>query len=392
MSGPKCGSWRVVYGGGGYSARECQRILRHYLECILQFRDRLEALQRRHPELQINTYTDELPSGAPAAVEAIVAELNNRYRIYIRLRDELARVESLIALRERMRPVAAMLDGERATAAQAAPEASLAQRARQALEALDARAAPDLRAGFEDRAKACLDAGDPAAAALLLTDLRARIAGENRQIRAAQQQLAERRDRDAADARDWLQRLDRIGATPDSRLQDCLMRVASGEACFGDEVRERAAAFLRQSERSYAGTVLKETLQELGYTPQEGFETLFAEGGANFFQRRAWGPYHVRVSVDPARRQRLNFDVVRAAGPGESATAQKLRDQDMEQTWCGEVAEVLDTLARRGLAVDLTRRLPAGMVELQEIDAERLGSTQSATSGAGAVRGRSATR
>jgi hypothetical protein len=80
MSGPKSGTWCVV-SEGGLSVAEAQRVLAHYLDCILACRRQLEDLQRRHPELNIDLRPDTMDPSCAETAEAIAAELNNRYQI-----------------------------------------------------------------------------------------------------------------------------------------------------------------------------------------------------------------------------------------------------------------------------------------------------------------------
>ena len=377
MSGPKSGGWHVVPAGQGISAAECQRLLRHYLECILNFRLQLEALQRRHPELQIHVDVDSLPPEAPGSIAAIVTELNNRYEIYIRLRDEVTRVEGLIAARDQAKVMVASLMKERqAKLMQTQHDHAkhleiLKTKAENAYANLDAQTAPERRKEIEASVKMCLETTDMATAELRLTDLLVRVRRGNQEALAEQRRLAAQRDTEAKIARDLLGRCDALGHTIDATLHDNLIRISSGDAAFTETLHSVAEKAITAAEQRFASNVLKESLEQLGYEVQEGFETLFAEGGSSFFQRASWGEHHVRVTVD-LKRQRLNLDVVRYGIQVEQTADQVLRDKEMEEQWCGEVPGLIDQLAAQGLSIDFTRKLNPGTVALQVISDERL--------------------
>lgn len=364
----------MVPAGQGISFREAKALLRHYLDCILQFRKQLEALLRRQPELRLNTWVDDMSDTDPNIGQAIASELNNRYEIYIRLRDELERVKASIVMRERAAALAASLQRTVPATAEIYTKRGLSVKkaVQELLESLEPGTPPESQVEIEALAQTCLAAKDLGHAELLLTDLRVRVHRLNRVIREKQRSLAKRRDKEAVEARDLMQRLGALGQDPEGVLHDDLLRVASGEAPLTETLRTKAATALAKADRDYAGTVLKETLEQLGYEVQESFETLFAQGGSNFFQRPSWGKYHCRISVD-SERERLNFDMVRyGEGREMESIDAALRDKEMEEQWCQEVPGLLNQLAQKRLAIDLTRKLAPGTIALQVIDDVRL--------------------
>jgi hypothetical protein len=134
--------------------------------------------------------------------------------------------------------------------------------------------------------------------------------------------------------------------------------------------REALAAERARTEQEAAALVLEQSLADLGYEV-EGIEaTLFADGGTAHFRRAGWENYFVRLRVDP-REATVNFNVVRARGDEESAERRRL-DALAEDRWCAEFPRLLQTLAARGLRLDVTRRLEAGEVPVQVVDGRNL--------------------
>jgi len=326
----------------------------------------------RQPELQINTWVDDLAENNPN-LEKIAAELNNRYEIYIHLRDGLERAKAILKMREQAATLAASLQRTIPSAVESSTprRQGVNDNVRDILASLDPGTPKQHQAQIESLAKSCLATIDPGRAELLLTDLRVRVNRLNRATRDEQRCLAERRDKEAGEARDLIQRLGALGQAAEGALRDDLLKVSSGEAPFTEALRLAATSALAKAERNYAGFVLKDALEQLGYEVQDKFETLFAQDGSNFFQRPSWGDYHCRITVD-ADRERLNFDVVRY-GAGETESLDRtLLDKEMEEKWCEEVPGLLCRLAENGVAVDLTRKLAPGSIALQVIDDERL--------------------
>ncbi|MCC7328330.1 MAG: hypothetical protein IT521_16155 [Burkholderiales bacterium] len=127
-----------------------------------------------------------------------------------------------------------------------------------------------------------------------------------------------------------------------------------------------AAADREQETQAAAALVLQESLRDLGYEVDDIEATLFAEGGTVHFRREGWDSYYVRLRVDP-REHTTNFNVVRAKGDEETAERRR-QDALAEDRWCAEFPRLLETLAARGLELDVTRRLEAGEVPVQVVD------------------------
>lgn len=219
-----------------------------------------------------------------------------------------------------------------------------------------------------------LDAADLAAITAGAPDLEGQLAAFAAQARLTrtvpEPVVAERR---AAMARILARTLLPAGAAlPDelATLAAELSVTVSGERAeaLASELRLRVERHNEAAAADAAARVLERSLQDLGYEVEGIVETLFVEGGVAHFQKSGWGDYFVRLRVDAARGS-VNFNVVRAGQPGEDR-----RQEDMlaEERWCAEFPRLRETLALRGIAIDVTRMLAAGEVPVQVVDAASL--------------------
>ena len=145
-----------------------------------------------------------------------------------------------------------------------------------------------------------------------------------------------------------------------------------GEARIGDSLRRRSESVRQRVERrldeQYANQAARAALTDLGYeVEEEGFATLFVEGGEVHFQRAGWGDYFVSMKVDTSDG-RMNFRVMRTENDDESVTRERqLQDKEMETSWCNEYPDLIATLAHRGISTKSIRRLPPGAVPVQVV-------------------------
>jgi hypothetical protein len=72
-----------------------------------------------------------------------------------------------------------------------------------------------------------------------------------------------------------------------------------------------------------------------------------------------------------AQEHTANFNVVRARGDEDNAERRRL-DALAEDRWCTEFPRLMQTLAARGLSLDVTRRLGAGELPVQIVDGATL--------------------
>lgn len=152
-----------------------------------------------------------------------------------------------------------------------------------------------------------------------------------------------------------------------------LESVAAGNERLAPPTRAAAAALLaalettrQRQEQEAAALVLEQSLRDLGYEVEAVRDTLFVEGGMVHFQRPGWEGYFVRLRLDP-REKTINFNVVRARGAEENAERRRL-DTLAEDRWCAEFPKLLQTLAARGINLNVTRLLGAGELPVQAVD------------------------
>ncbi len=123
--------------------------------------------------------------------------------------------------------------------------------------------------------------------------------------------------------------------------------------------------------------VLEQSLHDLGYAVEGVSDTFFVEGRVAHFQRHGWGEYFVRLRLN-AQDRTFNFNVVRAKGAQDTAERKRL-DYLAEDRWCREFPRLLETLAARGIALDVKRLLGAGELPVQAVDPASLPAAQSQT-------------
>ena len=133
------------------------------------------------------------------------------------------------------------------------------------------------------------------------------------------------------------------------------------------QLHEEAAQ--RQLVRQATATIVRQSLKDLGYAVEDVADTLFVEGGALHFRKPGWGDYMVRMRIDP-RAGTANFNVVRAVDAGSNEKS--VLDHVAEDRWCAEFPALLKALALRGVRLDVTRRLEAGELPVQQVDRDQL--------------------
>ncbi len=116
-------------------------------------------------------------------------------------------------------------------------------------------------------------------------------------------------------------------------------------------------------------TVVEQSLKDLGYQVEEIADTLFVEGGVVHFRRQGWGDYMVRMRVN-AKSDEANFNVIRAVEAGNNERS--VQDHIAEDRWCTEFPALLKSLEIRGVKMHVTRRLEAGELPVQLVDASKL--------------------
>ena len=175
-----------------------------------------------------------------------------------------------------------------------------------------------------------------------------------------------------------LARIAHLGPPPEhiASLAKELERTPPGEraALLSMELRRQVQAHSEAAEqqllRQATATIVRQSLEDLGYQVEDVAETLFVDGGVLHFRRSGWGDYLVRMRIDAAGRS-INFNVVRAvdAGAGNETT---VLDHIAEDRWCAEFPALLKTLEARGVRLDVTRRLAAGELPVQQVARDTL--------------------
>lgn len=186
---------------------------------------------------------------------------------------------------------------------------------------------------------------------------------------AVPQQLAQR----------LLARIAHLGAVPEhlQKIAQELDQTLPGERAhllateLRAQVQRHIEAVQKQQVQEATSVLVLQSLQDLGYQVEAVSDTLFVEGGVLHFRRQGWGNYMVRMRVD-AKAESANFNVVRAVAQG--ANERSVLDHLAEDRWCAEFPALLQALEVRGIHLQVTRRLEAGEVPVQLVDAAKLPS------------------
>ena len=174
-----------------------------------------------------------------------------------------------------------------------------------------------------------------------------------------------------------LLRIHALGAVP-QQIQSVareLDAVLPGERAelLATELRARIQAHIealqQQQVQQATATIVEQSLKDLGYQVEEVGSTLFVEGGVVHFRRQSWGKYMVRMRVN-AQTASVNFNVVRAVTADNNERS--VLDHLAEDRWCAEFPALLKALEVRGVHLDVTRRLAAGELPVQLVDADKL--------------------
>jgi len=144
-------------------------------------------------------------------------------------------------------------------------------------------------------------------------------------------------------------------------------------ALLESELRRQVQLHLEQSQQQAvqqaSALILRHTLNELGYQVEEFSDTLFVDGGVVHFRRHDWGNNMVRLRVND-KTHAVNFNVVRAVQ--NAGNERSVLDHIAEDRWCAEFPALLKAMEARGLGLDVTRRLEAGELPVQQVDSALL--------------------
>jgi hypothetical protein len=200
-----------------------------------------------------------------------------------------------------------------------------------------------------------------------LDDLRARIDQAN--------QAADGRRAQATAAARLLQPLARADASVQP-LREELLGVVAGEAPLTSALRERArqaaAGLQRAADRQYVRDSVTESLAELGYAVDEGFQTVVVKDGLLQVTRGEWDAHGVRLMLDD-EKQELRAAVVRTQD-STGWDANRV-DSEREAQWCAVQEKLKVMLAARNISYEVRSLSPPGSRRVPVIRGNPAGTT-----------------
>jgi hypothetical protein len=220
-------------------------------------------------------------------------------------------------------------------------------------------------------AERVLRADTPIEARNRLGDLRVRVDEAN--------EVAERRYAEAAEAARLLQPLLHAGDTAQSLRAD-LLEVAAGNASLTGALRElarQAAAEVQQAaDQRYIRKCVTESLAELGYVTDEGFQTVVPRNGVLQVTRSEWTAHGVQMVFD-SERNRLLTALVRTKAEDRWDSA--ALDTEREEAWCAAQEGLKELLAAKSITLEVRSLTPPGQ---RRVPLVQSGLAQSDTSAA----------
>ncbi len=151
-------------------------------------------------------------------------------------------------------------------------------------------------------------------------------------------------------------------------IQDSLLKIIDGQesltATLQDDIANLGESTEADFSRKVAGEVIQDTLEELGYTVEDGFATLFVEGGVIHFQKSAWSTYHVRLRVN-RQADEMRLHMIREEK--DAAQDQQAKDMEMETEWCAEYKELVSVLSDKGIQTEPIKHYVPGAVPVHNI-------------------------
>lgn len=194
----------------------------------------------------------------------------------------------------------------------------------------------------------------------LETELRLRVQRINERIQKAQ--------RDAAEASRFLGQLRGFQGSDVELLRNELQSIVGGQRASSTDLAERVNEIRVRSVKrindDYAGMVIREELQRLGYSVGEEFSTLFVSGGQAIVSRSEEPEYGVQMQID-ASKGILDLAVVRFSDSNDLGSAERrLRDKNAEERWCADHDKLRSAMRARGLNGRAIKRSPPGAQEV----------------------------
>ena len=223
------------------------------------------------------------------------------------------------------------------------------------LERLAAEVSHEDRTAIEQRAQEAVKSPQAARRGALLAQLRLDIQRANA---AGQARL-----RMVAQAEQWRERLWGLEGPEVEEMEAALRRIVDGKEPLppdmGKKVEGVVARATEASNRAYALGVITDELESLGYVVEAGFETASAEAPEMLLHKPDMEEdYHVSLRVEAGA---LHNRVVReASDSGERSAERERTDEQMERTWCQDLAAALAAAEHRGVRGRAVSRNPPG--------------------------------
>lgn len=304
------------------------------------------------------------PGGDPARTHARTVDLAARVEAAEhRLQEQLGAARSRRVVAGLQQAIARLAASAPSLAAPAQPmavqqqPAELGESLRRVLSRLDPDAAVNVVLQLEKWATQALSAPSPAAARLLLDDLRYSVEKANREVTTRRTRLADLAARMRSYTGPYIDdALGLIAAAADDPDPDWPGLGATVTAAI-ERTREDAV-------RDYTLWALRESFEEIGCEVQEGFDVLLAREGMAHITRDGWEDLAVRVRSRPEENM-AHFNMV-APRDGSARI-----DPSVEEQWCSAFDQLLPALAGRGVDVQVVERSEQGEAEAQQVEPVR---------------------
>ncbi|GAA4971149.1 hypothetical protein [Actinoplanes utahensis] len=289
--------------------------------------------------------------------EAMLAAAESRFRTEMAAARTRWVMNEVAAALDRLPKPAPVPGRPRAAAAAPAPSARVAESLQRVLGRMDGGVPPGQAKVLQKRAADALTAATETARLRLLDDLRYSVDQANEQVRRRQSTLRELAARlagytgPAVDGA--LAAISAAGADPDPDLPG-----------LSSLVEAAVAATLAPMVRDYTRQALRESLEEIGCTVEEEFDTALGVNGLAHLRRDGWEDLAVRVR-SRGEENAYYFNMVAPAGAVADDVAA------IEHQWCSAVDKLLPALEAHGLQVTTTHRSEEGDPHVQNVDPAR---------------------
>lgn len=250
------------------------------------------------------------------------------------------------------------------------PTETAAERdARRLVARLSAEVPAAVRGGLEELALGIAAEEGPARARTMLLELRLGVQQANDRVEEAKVE-ADRRLAEAVE--DLREKIRGFRGEEVEKISAELDLVEQGRATLDGDMPARVEAVVgnarERDDQRYVARVMREELERLGYAVEEGFDSIFSDGGRTILKKT--DEEELGVVVDVAGNA---FDVepVRVAGSGRrSAGREARRERELESAWCRDFAEVRQAMAGRGVRLRVGKRFPVGARRLKVHEGE----------------------